>query len=183
MDIYIFFIFFALFQKIKLPFTCWLPPAKSHQRERDWSRRVCEVETRTTVSPRMNFQRRSASLPPVHRLGCSRQQANLCLSLFFSSSYLSKGLSCIHFKQTNRTSPEWGHVQVSRTCLLGTAGRLVFFFEQMCCRHINSRLTQQTRRWAASIHNQNGWKFCSGYANMGSIKYRFLSMAFDVKYS
>lgn len=45
-------------------------------------------------------------LPPVHPLGCSRQQANLCLSLFFFSSYLSKGLSCIHFKQTNRTSPE-----------------------------------------------------------------------------
>lgn len=126
--IYIYkYIFFAFFQKIKLPFTCWFPPAKSHQRERDWSRRVCAVEIRTTVSPRMNFQRRSASR--LFILSAAIVNRLIYASAFFFL-FLPEQRAQLHPLQADESYITW-----MRTCAgepylpLGTAGRLFFFLQ------------------------------------------------------
>lgn len=98
-----------------------------------WGSKTC-----TTVSSPMNFQSegavRSATRPFI--LSAARQQANLCLGLFFFfSPYLSKGLSCIHFNQAKLCATWKRHVQVSRTCLRGNGGQADFFWTDVPQTH------------------------------------------------
>lgn len=156
--------FSVLFLKVKLPFACWLPSAMPQQKGEggliSQGLRGRNPPPPPTTAPR--FARELISNAAALALPAARSSSQLlvnglilCLSLLFSSD-LSEGLSCIHFKQTNRTSPEWGHVQVSRTCLWGRQAGW-FFFEQnknlMCCETHQQQPFSTTREAPGCFHS------------------------------
>lgn len=66
-------------------------------------------------------------LPPVHPLGCYRQQANLCLSLFFSLPTWAKGSAA---STSSRRIVHHLNEDMCRWAVpaFGDSGQVVFFF-------------------------------------------------------